>query len=105
VSIAIDDFGSGYFSLSYLRQLPVNTLKIDQSFLESMDSNSKDVAIVRSIIELGHNLGCKVIAEGVEDEVIRLQLQHLGCDLGQGFHIGKPLPVAGFHEWLSASSH
>ena len=105
VSIAIDDFGSGYFSLSYLRQLPVNTLKIDQSFLESMDHNLKDAAIVRSIIELGHNLGCKVIAEGVEDEVIRLQLQRLGCDLGQGFHIGRPLPVAGFHEWLSASSH
>jgi EAL domain-containing protein (putative c-di-GMP-specific phosphodiesterase class I) len=105
VSIAIDDFGSGYFSLSYLKRLPINTLKIDQSFLESMDRNPKDAAIVRSIIELGHNLGCKVIAEGVEDEGIRLQLQELGCDLVQGFHISKPLPLAGFHEWLSEAAH
>ena len=105
VSIAIDDFGSGYFSLSYLKRLPINTLKIDQSFLESMDRNPKDAAVVRSIIALGHNLGCKVIAEGVEDEGIRLQLQHLGCDLVQGFHISKPLPLAGFHAWLSGSSH
>jgi len=105
VSIAIDDFGSGYFSLSYLKRLPINTLKIDQSFLESMDRNPKDAAIVCSIIELGHNLGCKVIAEGVEDEGIRLQLQELGCDLVQGFHISKPLPLAGFHEWLSEAAH
>ena len=105
VSIAIDDFGSGHFSLSYLKRLPINTLKIDQSFLESIDRNPKDVAIVRSIIELGHNLGCKVIAEGVEDEGVRLQLQELGCDLVQGFHISKPLPLAGFDQWLSGSSH
>jgi EAL domain-containing protein (putative c-di-GMP-specific phosphodiesterase class I) len=105
VSIAIDDFGSGYFSLSYLKRLPVNTLKIDQSFLETMDGDPKDAAMVRSIIELGHNLGCRVIAEGVEDEGIRLQLRDLGCDLVQGFHISKPLPVAGFHEWLSDAAH
>lgn len=105
VSIAIDDFGTGYSSLSYLKRLPIQTLKIDQSFLEDMASNPRDMAVVRSIIELGHNLGCKVIAEGVEDESVRLKLQELGCDLVQGFHISKPLPYDGFREWLSHSAH
>jgi diguanylate cyclase (GGDEF)-like protein len=105
VSIAIDDFGTGYSSLSYLKRLPIDVLKIDQSFLEGMSSNPKDVAIVRSIIELGHNLDCKVVAEGVEDESVRLQLQQLGCDLVQGFHFSKPLPDAGFREWLLHSAH
>lgn len=105
VSIAIDDFGTGYSSLSYLKRLPIDTIKIDQSFLDGMASNPKDVAIVRSIIELGHNLDCKVVAEGVEGETVRRQLQDLGCDLVQGFHISKPLPDAGFREWLSLSTH
>ncbi len=100
VSIAIDDFGTGYSSLAYLKRLPIDVLKIDQSFLESMASNPRDAAIVRSIIELGHNLECKVIAEGVENEVVRMQLKEMGCDLVQGFHISKPLPDAGFREWL-----
>jgi diguanylate cyclase (GGDEF)-like protein len=105
VSIAIDDFGTGYSSLSYLKRLPIDTLKIDQSFLEGMARNPKDAAIVRSIIELGHNLGCKVIAEGVEAESVRRQLKELGCDLVQGFHISKPLPEKGFREWLSHVAH
>jgi len=105
VAIAIDDFGTGYSSLSYLKSLPIDTLKIDQSFLEGMASNPKDVAIVRSIIELGHNLDCKVVAEGVEGEAVRQQLRELGCDLVQGFHISKPLPDAGFREWLSHARH
>jgi EAL domain-containing protein (putative c-di-GMP-specific phosphodiesterase class I) len=105
VSIAIDDFGIGYSSLSYLKRLPIDTLKIDQSFLEGMSSNPKDVAIVRSIIELGHNLDCRVVAEGVEGEAVRLQLRDLGCDLVQGFHISKPLPDASFREWLSLTTH
>jgi len=101
VSIAIDDFGTGYSSLSYLKRLPIDTLKIDQSFLQGMGSNPKDAAIVRSIIELGHNLDCKVVAEGVEGEAVRQQLQELGCDLVQGFHISEPLPDAVFREWLA----
>ncbi len=105
VSIAIDDFGTGYSSLSYLKRLPINTLKIDQSFLQDMANDPRDAAIVRSIIELGHNLNCKVIAEGVEEQVVREQLKDLGCDLVQGFHISKPLPDAGFREWLSHSTH
>jgi diguanylate cyclase (GGDEF)-like protein len=105
VSVAIDDFGTGYSSLSYLSRLPIDTLKIDQSFLEGMDSNPRDAAVVRSIIELGHNLNCKVVAEGVEDEVVHGLLQSLGCDLVQGFHISKPLPNEGFGEWLSHAAH
>jgi diguanylate cyclase (GGDEF)-like protein len=105
VSIAIDDFGTGYTSLSYLKRLPINTLKIDQSFLADMANNPEDVGIVRSIIELGHNLHCKVIAEGVEDEVVRERLKQLGCDLVQGFHISEPLPGEGFREWLSHLPH
>ncbi|TCK18840.1 diguanylate cyclase (GGDEF)-like protein [Thiogranum longum] len=105
VSIAIDDFGTGYSSLSYLKRLPINTLKIDQSFLQDMANDPRDVAIVRSIIELGHNLNCKVVAEGVEAQGVREQLKGLGCDLVQGFYISKPLPDAGFREWLSHSTH
>ncbi len=105
VSIAIDDFGTGYSSLSYLKRLPINTLKIDQSFLEDMASDPRDVAIVRSIIELGHNLNCKVVAEGVEAQSVREQLKQLGCDLVQGFYISRPLPDAGFREWLTRSAH
>jgi EAL domain-containing protein (putative c-di-GMP-specific phosphodiesterase class I) len=70
-----------------------------------MGSNSRDAAVVRSIIELGHNLNCKVVAEGVEDEAVHSLLQSLGCDLVQGFHISKPLPNEGFGEWLSHAAH
>jgi diguanylate cyclase (GGDEF)-like protein len=105
VSIAIDDFGTGYSSLSYLMRLPIDTLKIDQSFLGGMASNPRDIAVVRSIIGLGHNLGCKVIAEGVEDGKVRQMLQDFGCDLVQGYHISKPLSDEGFQEWLSHARH
>ena len=105
VSIAIDDFGTGYSSLSYLKRLPIDTLKIDRSFLEGMDRNPRDAAMVRSIIELGHNLDCLVVAEGVEDEPVRLMLLDLGCDLLQGFHISRPLSNEGFGQWLSLSAH
>ncbi len=105
VSIAIDDFGTGYSSLSYLKRLPIDTLKIDRSFLEDMLINPRDAAVVRSIIELGHNLECQVVAEGVEEEAIRQMLLELGCDLLQGFHISKPLPNEGFGEWLSLTAH
>ncbi len=105
IAIAIDDFGTGYSSLSYLSRLPIDTLKIDQSFLEGMSSNPRDAVVVRSIIELGHNLNCKVVAEGVEDEAVHSLLQSLGCDLVQGFHISEPLPNEGLGEWLSHTAH
>ena len=103
VTIAIDDFGTGYSSLSYLKRLPIHTLKIDQSFIMDVASDQQDVAIVRSIIDLGHNLGFKVIAEGVETGSSWDMLSSLGCDAAQGFHISKPLPESHFTSWLSAS--
>jgi diguanylate cyclase (GGDEF)-like protein len=101
VGVAIDDFGTGYSSLAYLRHLPIHTLKIDRTFLSGMASSEQDLAIVRSIIDLGHNLGCKVVAEGVEDAAAWGLLETLGCDAGQGYHISRPLSQQGFTHWLS----
>ena len=105
VTIAIDDFGTGYSSLSYLKQLPIHTLKIDQSFIIDVAFDQQDVAIVRSIIDLGHNLGYKVVAEGVENGMAWDVLNRLGCDTAQGFHISKPLADNHFSSWLPASGH
>jgi diguanylate cyclase (GGDEF)-like protein len=105
VSIAIDDFGTGYSSLSYLKRLPIHTLKIDQSFIVDVAFDQQDVAIVRSIIDLGHNLGYKVIAEGVESGMAWDVLDKLGCDTAQGFHISKPLAENHFSGWLADSGH
>jgi diguanylate cyclase (GGDEF)-like protein len=100
VTIAIDDFGTGYSSLSYLKQLPIHTLKIDQSFIMDVAFDNQDVAIVRSIIDLGHNLGYRVVAEGVETGMAWDMLKKLGCDTAQGFHISRPLPESLFNDWL-----
>jgi EAL domain-containing protein (putative c-di-GMP-specific phosphodiesterase class I) len=105
VTIAIDDFGTGYSSLSYLKQLPIHTLKIDQSFIIDVAFDQQDVAIVRSIIDLGHNLGYKVVAEGVENVLAWDMLNELGCDIAQGFHISKPLADNHFSNWLSETDH
>ena len=105
VTIAIDDFGTGYSSLSYLKRLPIHTLKIDQSFIMDVAFDQQDVAIVRSIIDLGHNLGYKVIAEGVENSMAWDVLNKLGCDTAQGFHISKPLAENHFSSWLADSGH
>ena len=104
VTIAIDDFGTGYSSLSYLKKLPIHTLKIDQSFITHVAFDHQDIAIVRSIIELGHNLGYTVIAEGVENPNAWDLLAKLGCDTAQGFHISKPLPEHGFNRMLAERS-
>lgn len=100
IHISIDDFGTGYSSLAYLRELPVNELKIDKSFVMQMDNNPSDKAIVRSTIDLGHNLGLNVVAEGIETEETINQLAELGCDEGQGYYISKPMPVRDFGVWL-----
>jgi EAL domain-containing protein (putative c-di-GMP-specific phosphodiesterase class I) len=100
VTIAIDDFGTGYSSLSYLKQLPIHTLKIDQSFIMDVAFDNQDVAIVRSIIDLGHNLGYRVVAEGVETGLAWDLLSELGCDTAQGYHISKPLSDKRFSNWL-----
>jgi EAL domain-containing protein (putative c-di-GMP-specific phosphodiesterase class I) len=92
--LEIDDFGTGYSSLSYLQRFPVETLKIDRSFVEEMDHNSESVAIVRTIMGLGESLGLAVIAEGVERTAEAARLKTLGCHLGQGYLYGVPLPAS-----------
>ncbi len=94
VAVSVDDYGTGYSSLSYLRSLPIGTLKIDQSFVVDMLSNAENAVIVRSTIELAHNLGLKVVGEGVEDVETREALAELGCHVAQGFHLSRPLPAA-----------
>jgi diguanylate cyclase (GGDEF)-like protein len=91
VTIAIDDFGTGFSSLSQLQQLPVDEIKIDRSFVKNMESDLGDAVLVRSIVELGRNLGLRVTAEGVESESVVRSLTDLGCDFAQGFHIGRPV--------------
>ncbi|MGE5241853.1 MAG: putative bifunctional diguanylate cyclase/phosphodiesterase [Bacteroidota bacterium] len=102
--IAIDDFGTGYSSLSYLKKLPVSTIKIDKSFVLGMTRNENDAAIVRTSIDLGHNLGLEVVAEGVEAEDVLKRLSELGCDTAQGHYISRPLSVNEFTDWLKQSS-
>ena len=92
VKLAIDDFGTGHSSLSYLKQLPVNTLKMDKSFVVNMTNDENDFVIVQSTVNLAHNLGLEVVAEGVEDHQTWVQLRQLGCDLAQGFWKGRPVP-------------
>lgn len=101
--VAIDDFGTGYSSLAYLKKLPVTTLKIDKSFIGGMVSDVNDAAIVRTSIDLAHNLGLTVVAEGVEQEVALRQLKALGCDLAQGYYVGRPLSKIELGEWLTQS--
>jgi diguanylate cyclase (GGDEF)-like protein len=100
LEIAIDDFGTGYSSMTYLKRLPVDELKIDKSFIKSVASDPSDLAIVRSTIELGHNLGLRVVAEGVEDQACWEQLARLGCDQAQGYHMSRPLALPEFENWL-----
>lgn len=100
VKIAIDDYGTGYSSLAYLKRLSVDELKIDRSFIVGMTSDDNNQIIVRSTVELGHNLGLRVVAEGVEDDETWRHLQLLGCDVIQGFTVQSPLSASGFDEWL-----
>ena len=102
VRIAVDDFGSGYASLSHLKQFPVDVLKIDQSFVQSLGDNDEDDAIVRSTIDLAHSLGIVVVAEGVESEEVLGRLTALGCDLAQGYCLARPASAENVTAWLAA---
>lgn len=99
VQIAIDDFGTGFSSLSYLKTLPVDVLKIDRSFIANMDHEENDAIIVRSTIDLAHNLGLRVVAEGVETSDALGLLGILSCDSVQGFHLSKPMDGESFKQW------
>jgi EAL domain-containing protein (putative c-di-GMP-specific phosphodiesterase class I) len=96
IEISIDDFGTGYSSLGYLKRLPIDTLKIDQSFVREMITEPQSAAIVQTIIALAHNLGQKVVAEGVETEEQLRLLHQLGCDQAQGYLFSKPLRTEAF---------
>jgi diguanylate cyclase (GGDEF)-like protein len=102
VVLAVDDFGTGYSSLAYLRQLPVDEVKIDKSFVLGMGSDLGDLAVVRSIVELGHSLGLTVVAEGVEEDAARDQLVEMGCHVAQGYLISRPLSEERLEAWLRA---
>jgi diguanylate cyclase (GGDEF)-like protein len=100
VGLSVDDYGTGYSSLANIRRLPIDELKIDRSFVSPMLSDESDLIIVRSTINLGHDLGLTVVAEGVEDEATLHRLEGLGCDLAQGYHFSKPLPAEAFNKWI-----
>jgi EAL domain-containing protein (putative c-di-GMP-specific phosphodiesterase class I) len=105
ILLSIDDYGTGYSSLSYLKRLPVSELKIDMSFVRNLASSEEDRILVRSTIELGHNLGLKVTAEGVEDQKSVDLLSEYGCDTLQGYYISKPVPAAEFEAFLGETRY
>ena len=100
VRLSIDDFGTGYSSLTYLKRIPVHEVKIDRSFVMDMAAHPEDATIVRSIVDLGHNLGLHVVAEGVENQADYDLLVAAGCDMAQGYFISRPLPADKFNSWL-----
>jgi diguanylate cyclase (GGDEF)-like protein len=100
VGLSIDDFGTGYSSLSHLRRLPVDEIKIDRAFVMNMLHDANDESIVRATIELAHNLGLRVVAEGVEDLETWSRLAELGCDFAQGFYMSRPIPLRDLIAWL-----
>ena len=100
VDQSIDDFGTGYSSLAYLKRLPVQELKIDKSFVLKMERDADDAKIVRSTIDLGHNMGLKVVAEGLENPAVWELLARMGCDQGQGYFISRPMPAEQLAAWL-----
>ena len=104
IETSIDDYGTGYSSLAYIKQLAVNELKIDRAFVAGMEADKRNAAIVRSTIELGHNLGLTVVAEGVETEHELTQLRRFGCDVAQGYHLGRPMSADALETWLGASA-
>ena len=104
ITLAIDDFGTGYSSLAHLKRLPLDELKIDKSFVMNLAGDeTDDGVIVRSTIDLGHNMGLKVVAEGVEGAEGYAILKGFGCDMAQGYFISRPIPSAELLTWMKAS--
>lgn len=93
LKISIDDYGTGQSSLAYLQNLPATELKIDKSFVADLAANDRNAIMVRSTIAMAHELGMKVVAEGIEDADCLARLHEMGCDTAQGWHIGKPMPA------------
>ena len=105
VTLSIDDYGTGYSSMAQLKKLPVHELKIDKSFVLQVTEDEDDAVIVRSTVELGHNMGLKVTAEGVESQQALELLEEYDCDQAQGFYMSKPLAVTEFNEWLEQTHY
>jgi EAL domain-containing protein (putative c-di-GMP-specific phosphodiesterase class I)/CHASE2 domain-containing sensor protein len=104
VSISIDDYGTGQSSLNYLQKLPASELKIDKSFVKTIVTDSRNAIMVRSTVELAHQLGMRTVAEGIEDEACLNLLAEIGCDTGQGYHIGRPMSAADLSAFLAERS-
>ena len=100
---SMDDFGTGYSSLEYIKRLPISEIKIDKTFIQNIDKNDKDKAIVRGATQLAHSMGLDVVAEGVETEQAVGILKAIGCNKLQGYYFSKPLPVSEFNDWLQHS--
>ena len=98
--LSVDDFGTGYFSVAYLNRLPIDEIKIDRSFVSAMAAHEEDEIVVRSTIDLGHNLGLRVVAEGVETRAVMERLAQFGCDVTQGYYLGRPMPAEELASWL-----
>src|SRR4029077_19162514 len=103
VRSSLDDFGSGYSSLGYVRDLPVQALKIDRLFVKNVLTERADATICRSAIDLAHGLGLLSVAEGVEDAALWAALVAMGCDMGQGYFFGRPMPLVELTRWLEDS--
>jgi EAL domain-containing protein (putative c-di-GMP-specific phosphodiesterase class I) len=103
VKLSVDDYGTGFSSLQYIRDLPVHELKIDRTFVTGMSDDDRNRAIVRSTIQLGHALGLRVVGEGVETRDDLALLERLGCDSAQGYYLCRPSPAAQLSKWLHAN--
>jgi EAL domain-containing protein (putative c-di-GMP-specific phosphodiesterase class I) len=102
VNVALDDFGTGYSSLARLRDLPIDEVKVDRSFISTMTEDHSSRSIVKATVDLAHDLGARVVAEGVEDAATRSVLSGLGCDDEQGYLLARPMPPAELRDWLAA---
>jgi diguanylate cyclase (GGDEF)-like protein len=104
VGLSLDDFGTGYSSLSHLARMPVEEMKIDRSFIHSLESDPEFATVVRSAIEMGHGLGLKVVAEGIESSAAADRLREFGCDIAQGYFYAKPMPLEDFVAWIKGKT-